>query len=229
MIEIIATTIEDALAAERGGADRIELISHFEVGGLTPSLELVRAVTDAVKIPVRVMLRASEDFQVRDEDERQQLCGLAASLAELPIDGIVCGFIAQDAIDEEVLQRVIAAAPQTKFTFHRAFEELSNPGIAIHQLKQFPAVDCILTSGGKGHREEKIENFRLCLEAASPQISILAGGGMTDEIMITLQKQAGIHNFHFGTFVREPKEFDGMVKEERVRAIVQQNAEARTQ
>ena len=73
MIEIIATTIEDAIAAERGGADRIELISHFEVGGLTPSLELVGAVTDAVKIPVRVMLRESEDFQVSNENEKQRL------------------------------------------------------------------------------------------------------------------------------------------------------------
>jgi copper homeostasis protein len=221
MIEIIATTIEDAIAAEKGGADRIELISNFEVGGLTPSLEIVRAVIDAVKIPVRVMLRESEDFQVRDDHERQRLCTLAASLSALPIDGIVCGFIANEAVDEELLKRIIVAAPQTKITFHRAFEELSNPQNAIHQLKQFPAVDCILTSGGKGNQVQKIENYRLCLEAASPEIMILAGGGMTDEMMDILQKQAGIQDFHFGTFVREPKEIDGKVSEERVRKIVQ--------
>ena len=220
MIEIIATTIEDALAAEKGGADRIELISHFEVGGLTPTLEIVRAVTSAVKIPVRVMLRESENFQVTDANERQRLCSLAATLATFPIDGIVCGFIANDAIDEELLQQVIAAAPQKKFTFHRAFEELSDPQEAIKTLKQFPAVDCILTSGGKGNQEQKIENFRLCLEAASPEIMILAGGGMTNEMMNILQKQAGIQDFHFGTFVREPKVFDGRVEENLVREIV---------
>ena len=223
MIEIIATTIEDAIAAEKGGADRIELISNFEVGGLTPSLEIVRAVLDAVKIPVRVMLRESEDFQVRDDHERQRLCALAASLSALPIDGIVCGFITNDVVDEELLQRIIAAAPQTKITFHRAFEELSKPQNVIRQLKQFSAVDCILTSGGKGNREQKIENYRLCLEAASPEIMILAGGGMTDEMMDILQKQAGSQDFHFGTFVREPKEFDGRVSEERVREIVKLN------
>ena len=223
MIEIIASTVEDAIAAEKGGADRIELISNFEVGGLTPSLKIVRAVLDAVKIPVRVMLRETEDFQVRDDHERQRLCGLAACLSILPIDGIVCGFITNDSVDEELLQRIIVAAPQTKFTFHRAFEELRSPQNAIHQLKQFPAVDCILTSGGKGNREQKIENYRLCLEVASPEIMILAGGGMTDEMMGILQKQVGTQDFHFGTFVREPKEFDGRVSEERVREIVQLN------
>jgi copper homeostasis protein len=220
MIEIIATTIEDAIAAEKGGADRIELISHFEVGGLTPTLEIVRAMTEAVKIPVRVMLRESEDFQVRDIHERQRLCGLAADLAKLPIDGIVCGFIANDTIDVELLQQVIAAAPQKKFTFHRAFEELSDPQNAIKILKQFPAIDCILTSGGKGSREEKNENFRLCKAAANPEIMILAGGGMTDEMMKILSEQAGIQDFHFGTFVREPKEFFGSVAEESVRLLV---------
>ncbi len=223
MIEIIATTTEDAIAAEQGGADRIELISNFEVGGLTPSLEIVRAVIDAVKIPVRVMLRESEDFQVRDNNERQRLCALADSLSTLPIDGIVCGVIVGDVLDEELLKQIIAAAPQTKITFHRAFEELSTPQNAIHQLKQFPTVDCILTSGGKGNQALKIENYRLCLAAASPEIMILAGGGMTDEMMDILQKQTGIQDFHFGTFVRAPKEFDGRVSEERVREIVQLN------
>jgi copper homeostasis protein len=220
MIEIIATTIEDALAAEKGGADRIELIAHFELGGLTPSLELIRAITEAVKIPVRVMLRESKNFQVSDVNERQRLCGLAANLAKSPIDGIVCGFIANDTIDEELLQQVIAAAPQKKFTFHRAFEELSNPQNAIKILKQFPVVDCILTSGGKSNQGQKIENFRLCLEVASPEIMILAGGGMTDEMMKILAEEAGINDFHFGTFVREPKEFTGRVKENLVREIV---------
>ncbi len=220
MIEIIATTVEDALAAEKGGADRIELISHFEVGGLTPSLELIRAVTEAVKIPIRVMLRESENFQVNDVNEKQRLCSLAATLAMFPINGIVCGFIANDAIDEELLQQVISAAPQKKFTFHRAFEELSSPQNAIKILKQFPAVDCILTSGGKGNQEQKIENFRLCLQAASPEIMILAGGGMTDEMMKILAEEVGIQDFHFGTFVREPKEFDGRVDEAKVREIV---------
>ena len=228
MIEIIATTIEDMLAAEKGGADRIELISNFEVGGLTPSLELIRAATEAVKIPVRVMLRESENFQVSDVNERQRLCSLAAIVTTFPIDGIVCGFVAHDAIDEELLQQITSAAPQKKFTFHRAFEEVSNLQNAIKILKRFPAIDCILTSGGKGNQEQKIENFRLCLEAANPEIMILAGGGMTDEMMVILQKQAGIQDFHFGTFVREPKEFDGRVAEKMVREIVQLNAEAHT-
>src|SRR5215831_15657597 len=73
IIEIIVCSIEDAVAAERGGANRLEIISHYEAGGLTPSLDLVREITSTVKIPARVMLRESEPFVVTDEEEIERL------------------------------------------------------------------------------------------------------------------------------------------------------------
>src|SRR2546421_13095154 len=92
-LEVIAVSVDDALAAERGGARRIELISRFDLGGLTPPLELVRDVVNSVGIPVRVMLRESADFDVRDESERAKLCATARELAATGIDGLVCGFL----------------------------------------------------------------------------------------------------------------------------------------
>ena len=70
-LEVIACSVEDAVAAERGGADRLELISHYEVGGLTPPLELVQDVLAAVSIPVRVILREDESFFITDEKKKE--------------------------------------------------------------------------------------------------------------------------------------------------------------
>lgn len=219
MLEIIACSVIDASAAEEGGADRIELISDFAVGGLTPPLALVRDVVNAVKIPVRVMLRETENFYVTDAAERQRLCETARQLAALPLDGIVCGFLQGDAIDQALLQHVLAAAAPLRVTFHRAFEELSDPCGAIQELKKYPQIDTILTSGGKGSHDEKIACLDECYRAAAPEITILAGGGMTGEMMQELQAKTGLTEFHLGTFVREPMTFAGIVKAEKVRQI----------
>src|SRR5215510_9196549 len=93
ILEIIVCSIEDAVAAERGGANRLEIISHYEAGGLTPSFDLVREITSKVKIPARVMLRESEPFVVADKVEIERLRNAARALAQLPVDGLVLGFL----------------------------------------------------------------------------------------------------------------------------------------
>ena len=220
MLEVIACSVTDAIAAEQGGADRIELISHFEVGGLTPSINLVCEVIRAVKIPVRVMLRESENFHVTDEAEQQRLCEVAQQLAALPMDGIVCGFLRGDAIDHDLLRRVLDAAAPLKVTFHRAFEELSDPLGAIQELKRYPQIDCILSSGGQGTQEEKIACLGDCQLVAPPAINMLAGGGMTAEMIQGLRAKTKITDFHLGTFVREPMTVGGQVRAEKVRQIL---------
>lgn len=223
-LEVIACSVADARAAEVGGADRLEIISHFAVGGLTPPLALVREIMAAVSLPVRVMLRESENFQVDDEAEKRRLCELAAELAaELNgwrVDGIVCGFLRDGAIDHELLARVLNCAPHTKVTFHRAFEELSDPLAAINELKRYPQVDRILTSGGAGNREQKTACLDRCARVAQPEITMLAGGGMTGEFIQTLREQTALGEFHVGTFVREPATVDGTVSALRVSQLI---------
>lgn len=221
MLEVIACSLTDAMAAEQGGANRIELITRFDVGGLTPSLGLVRDVIRHVKIPVRVMLRETPDFNVTDEAEQQRLCELARQLAVLPIDGIVCGFLNGNAIDHDLLRRVLAAAAPLKVTFHRAFEELSDPLSAILELKQYPNIDTILTSGGEGSELEKIACLGVCERFALPEIKILAGGGMTGEMIQKLRLHTNLTDFHLGTFVRVPPTISGQVSAARVREVLQ--------
>lgn len=219
LLEVIVCSVNDAIAAEAGGADRLEIISHFEVGGLTPPLNLVQGIIAAVHIPVRVMLRESEDFNVTDENEKLRLCNLACELAKLPVDGFVCGFLKDDAIDDELLRRILESAPNLQATFHRAFEQLSNPVSAIHELKKHPQVDRILTIGIGPGRKEQIDCLVRCAAAAQPEITILAGGGIELDFIRQLRARTVIREFHVGRIAREPETIDGAVSSEKVRQV----------
>lgn len=219
MLEIIACSVEDAVAAELGGADRLEVISNYEVGGLTPSVELVREIAARVKIPIRVMLRESEPFEVHDGVEIERLCEAAYTFGKLGVDGFVLGFLLGgnrgNIIDHDLLDRVLACAPKIHATFHRAFEDLPNPLTAILELKAHRQIDRILTSGGSDPWTDKVSRFAQWQQVAQPEAEILVGGG-TDAEVIRLLKPSGIREFHVGKAVRKDEKINGVVLAERV-------------
>ncbi len=223
IIEVIVCAVEDAVAAERGGANRLEIISHYEVGGLTPSFDLVREITSAVKIPARVMLRESESFAVTDRREIERLFDAARAFAGLPIDGFVLGFLkeTQDGlrIDHDLLSRVLACAPKLKATFHRAFEELPDPIGAIAELKRHPQIDCILSRGRGEAWVAEVDRFVRWERAARPEIRMLVGGGVDEEAIDVFCDASPIRAFHLGKAIRERGSVNGAVSAERIRKI----------
>lgn len=220
LLEVIACSVDDALAAQEGGAHRLEVISRFDVGGLTPPLAMVREIARSVKLPLRVMLRETEDFCVTDEAERERLCATARELGALGVDGIVCGFLKDGRIDHALLRRVVSAAPETRFTFHRAFEALPDPIAAISELKAYPQIDRILTSGGAGRPSECVNAFAAQQRAAEPEITILAGGGIEVADIQLLRNRAGIREFHAGRAARAGHSIAGPVEAARVRELL---------
>ncbi len=223
ILEIIVCTIEDAVGAERGGANRLEVISRYDVGGLTPSLNLVREISSTVKVPARVMLRESEDFVVTDEEEIERLCDAARAFARLPIDGFVLGFLKDSPngreIDHDLLSRILTCAPNLKATFHRAFEELPDPIGAIGELKRHPQIDCILSRGRGEAWAAELDRFVEWDRAADPEIGMLLGGGVDEEAIEVFCRASTFRSFHIGQAVRDRKSIDGAVLEERVREM----------
>lgn len=224
LYEVIVSTVADARAAEQGGANRLEIISHYEVGGLTPSFDLVRQIVEAVKIPARAMLREEESFFIPDEKKRERICEVARSFQELPIEGVVLGFLRLDQdrktqIDHELVGRALACAPRLKATFHRAFEELSDPLVAIEELKRHPQIDCILTSGGPGTWESKVKPLEEGRRAAAPEIETLIGGGTDEAVVRLFLESSKIRAFHVGRAVREGERLDGAVRAELVQKV----------
>lgn len=224
VVEVIACSVSDAIEAQRGGAGRLEIIRDFHRGGLTPSLELVQNILDAVTLPVRVMLREGDSYEVVGEVEREKLCAAATKLSALNldgVDGVVLGFLRKGEIDVELTEWVLSCAPNLTATFHHAFEEAEDPFTAIRVLKRLKQVDRILTSGGTGEWPEKIERLSRYQEEAGPEIEILAGGGIDQQSIRMICEATGIREFHVGRSAREPASAAGAVRFERVKALVE--------
>ena len=219
LLEVIVTSLEDALAAERGGAGRLEIVSHLDLGGLTPNFETLREICRCVAIPVRVMLRCSESHTPRPS-EVEFLAQQAEDLAALGIDGLVLGFLWENQVDLALTDRVLGRAPNLKATFHRAFDEAAYPLVEIGRLKELRQVDRILTSGGDGPWETKATRLGHYQQAAAPEITILAGGGLDRVGIERLLSETPIREFHTGRAVRFPDDPSGNVQTEKVRQLV---------
>ena len=209
-LEVIVTSAEEALTAVAGGADRLELVRALETGGLTPAWETVHAVTEAVSIPVRVMLRENASMLMASADELRVLRATAAKFQELPIDGLVMGWVTgAGGLDVASLEAVLAAAPLCRVTFHRAFEHLADPFEGLKLLKRFRQVDRILTGGGAGLWVERKQRLRAWRTAAEPEIAILVGGGLSDTEVAELMADPQFPEVHVGRAARTPQENDG--------------------
>src|SRR5208283_1857342 len=150
LLEVIACTPEDAIESQFGGANRVEVVRALAKGGFTPDLIVVRQLVSAVKIPVRVMLRESDAATVFSAAEFRLIEDRLRRLSELPLDGIVVGFVRKGVVETEKLERIIKIVPDWHITFHRAFEQIEDQRGALRILKQFPQVDRILTCGCDG-------------------------------------------------------------------------------
>ncbi len=216
ILEVIACSVADALAARDGGADRLEIVRDLERGGLTPSLELVKEIQAAVDLPLRVMLRESESFAVTCDQEIERLCKDAEHFARLGVDGLVIGFLDdsrnEGSVDVALTQKVLAHAPTMKATFHHAFEGAHDKLLALKQIKTIPQVDRILSSGGVGDLSARAQRLSRYEQRASPEIVILAGGGVDADAILEIGRTTRIREFHVGRAARHLFQTDGAVE-----------------
>jgi copper homeostasis protein len=219
LLEVIVSSLEDALEAERGGAGRLEVVRNLELGGLTPSFEIVQRICQTVAIPVRVMLRCSHSH-APGRDEVEGLSRHAQDLAALRIDGLVLGFLRRGQVDLVATRQVLSHAPNLRATFHRAFDETTHPLAEIERLKELPQLDRILTGGGDGSWETRAKRLERYQQAAAPEITILAGGGLDRTSVQGLMSKTRLREFHAGRAVRVPGKTWGVVRAKRVQELV---------
>lgn len=196
VLEVIAMSVADAVAAEKGGAGRLELVRALEAGGLTPPISLVKEIVAAVSIPVRVMLRENDGFEIADREELTKLCDSARELAALEIDGVVLGFLRGRSLDLAAAQQILSCVPHVKATFHRAFEELENQQAAIAMLKTEPQFDRILLSPGR------VNGLKQLADSAAPELIIIAGAGIDRSNIRQWRDSTPIREFHVGRAAR---------------------------
>ena len=221
MLEVIATCLEDAKRIEHGGGKRIELITAFTEGGLTPSYALIKNVITAVSIPVHVMVRPHAKSFVYSNEEIELMREDIQVAKELGAAGVVVGVLNEkNEIDEEKLAKLLEVVEGMNVTFHRAIDEMTDLEEAVKILRKFKEVTHILTSGGQGKIEDNISVLRQMHEASKGQIEMIVGSGVTKENIQQLLHETGITQAHVGTAVREERSCFGEIIVQNVKAIV---------
>ena len=220
LLEVIVCSVADAVEAEKGGAKRLEIVRDLGRRGLTPPLELVAQIKHAVDLPLRVMLRESESFETSSAEEIDRLCAVAVQFASLGVDGFVLGFLNDGEVDVERTQSVLACAPQVRATFHHAFEAATDKLIALSVIKTLPQIDRVLSSGGTD--DSRIQRLAQYANAASPELTILAGGGVDREALVKIGHETNIREFHVGRAARAGFQVDAPVQASLVSVLVKQ-------
>lgn len=220
LLEVIACSVKDAVEAERGGAGRVELVRQLDRGGLTPSHAFVQEVRETVAIPIRVMLREADGYDVGGEDASERLAALAVRFGALGVDGLVLGFLRSGHIDAATIDAVLAAAGPVRATFHHAFDTLRDPIAALRELARWPRIDRVLTAGGRGDWKRKAIRLDRYTAAAAPGITVLAGGGIDAEALKVLS-MSSVVEAHVGRAARVPPTADGVVSSQKVAELVE--------
>ena len=220
LLEVIACSVADAVEAEKGGANRLEIVRDLQRGGMTPPLELVLEIRQAVDLPLRVMLRERESYETSGDEEIDRLCAAARQFASLGVDGFVLGFLKDGEVDVERTRRVLACAPQVHATFHHAFEDTRDKLSALAAIKRLPQVDRVLSSGGTDDLESIVKRLGQYAKAAAPELTILAGGGVNGEAILQIGRETNIREFHVGRSARAGFKVDGCVQASLVSDLV---------
>ncbi|MET7293284.1 copper homeostasis protein CutC [Streptomyces griseoloalbus] len=215
VLEVIALDVEDAVAAQAGGADRLELVTDMAADGLTPSAATVEGIRAAVDIPVRVMVRLADGFAAGDVD---RLVGAACAMREAGAEEFVLGFLDADGcVDLEAVERVAGVLEGGRWTFHRAIDRAADRDALRKQLEGLPGLDTYLTAGAAEGVDEGLPT--LIAEAGRRgepgyEQQLLVGGGLQLEHVPVL-RDAGIDGFHIGGAAR-PRGWGGPVSAEAV-------------
>lgn len=221
MVEIIAVTPADARCIEECGADRIELISAFSEGGLTPSYGMIEKVVQEVKIPVNVMIRPHSNSFVYTREELDVMKKDIAIAKGLGVNGVVFGVLNENGeICEDSIQELVELCSGLDITFHKAIDGLTNIIEGIKVLSRYPQIKTMLTSGGKGNINGNIPVIKEMIKN-SYHINVMVGGGLNFDNVKQIIKETGASEYHFGTAVRYNKSFFGDIDKNGLKKLIQ--------
>ena len=184
ILECCVDSVESAIAAKNGGADRLELCQGLVIGGVTPGTALFQEIIN----------RFGDFCYTRHEIDI--LCGDIRTFRKLGADAVVIGALKPDGtLDVEAMKRMIDAAGDMSITLHRAFDVCRDPFEALETAKEL-GVNTILTSGQRKSAKEGVEILKQLALKADGKVDIMAGAGIDADAIRYLAPKTGITTFH---------------------------------
>lgn len=202
VLEIACFNADAAINAAHAGADRIELCTNYQVGGLTPELSTIAHVTRLVDIPVHVMIRPRPGNFVYSAQELKLMIQTIESVKKAGAAGVVFGVLTpSQQINRVALTELLHAAQGLKSVFHRAIDECVNPDEAMATLVE-SGITQVLTSGASPNAIEGASRLAYWHQAVGHKIEIIAGGGVRSYNIAALKKTSQCHIFHSAAIIK---------------------------
>ena len=202
LLEISVETAEIALAAERGGAQRIELCTELRLGGLTPGEELMRRTRELVRVPIFAMIRPrAGNFVYSAQDHAHTHRDIAAA-KRFGMDGVVLGVLTENRqADIDRTRGLVKLAEPLPVTFHRAFDDVADLDTALEAVIETGAAR-ILTSGGAPTAPQGLGVLAKLVAAAGNRITIVPGSGINASNILEVAQVTQAREFHSGLGTR---------------------------
>jgi len=204
ILEVVVYTIDSAMQAQKGGADRIELCDNLAEGGTTPSIGVMQIVRQALTIDVYAMIRPRGGDFVYSAFEYHAMKRDIEMCKRASMDGVVFGILKPDgSLDKERCRKLIEAARPMKVTCHRAFDMTRDH---IEALKDCIEVgfDRVLTSGQQAVASKGITVIAELVNHAKGRISIMPGSGVNEETVENIVRKTRVKEIHFSATTSAP-------------------------
>jgi copper homeostasis protein len=204
ILEVAANSVASALAAQQGGANRVELCTALELGGLTPSHAQIALAREHLRIPLYVLIRPRAGDFLYSELECETMRRDIETCVALGCDGVVLGVLdAEGRVDSARCRPLIAAAGKLGVTFHRAFDLSRDPARALEDIV---ALGCerILTSGAQASAPDGAALIRELVAQAAGRIAVMPGAGITAQNIAALAAATGAVEFHASAKQQRP-------------------------
>lgn len=196
LVEAAVDSLDDALAAVEGGADRLELCANLSVGGTTPDRALIAAVLHRVRVPVLAMIRPRGGSFVYAAGEIERMRRDIEMALDMGVAGVVLGVLdSADLIDVARTQSLVSVAGAQRVTFHRAFDRTPDVYAAADTLVSL-GVSRVLTSGGAATASEGADVLASLVARVGGRLGILAGGGVRANNVCDIVERSGVREVH---------------------------------
>ena len=196
LLEVAAGSLDSALAAQAGGAARVELCTALELGGLTPSPALIACVRDQLRIPLYVLIRPRAGDFLYSDSECEVMLEDIAHCVRAGCDGVVLGALdTEGEVDRVRCRALIEAAGSLGVTFHRAFDLSRDPMAAMETVISL-GCERVLTSGTQPRALDGADTIRSLLAQAAGRITVMPGAGIDSGNIGALAAATGAREFH---------------------------------
>ena len=196
LLEICVTSLDYAIAAQRAGADRIELCSDLDCGGVTPSVPLMQAARQQLRIPIHVLIRPRAGDFVYSAREFRTMREAIQTAKDLKMDGIVVGILDRNSrIDVARTRQLVELAHPLPVTFHRAFDQTHSWRDSLEAVIQTGATR-LLTSGCRPKAADGLSTLTQLVKEAKDRLSVMPGGGIIPANVIRVVHATSAREVH---------------------------------